>query len=101
VTHATLNSEEVETAMAKDSVRYDVSAAARLQPWRRDQGQAPAKARKKTGVFGRLAAKLEADDPGVKERTTKGRKGGSRAAKDLFRSEGNEEVDFGMNAAGP
>jgi hypothetical protein len=100
VTHATLNSEEVETAMAKDSVRYDVSAAARLQPWRRDQGQAPAKARKKTGVFGRLAAKLEADDTGVKERTTKGRKGGSRAAKDLFRSEGNEEVDFGMNAAG-
>ena len=100
VTHATLNSEEVETAMAKDSVRYDVSAAARLQPWRRDQGQPSAKPKKKTGVFGRLAAKLEADDPGVKERTTKGRKGGSRAAKDLFRSEGNEEVDFGMNAAG-
>ena len=41
VTHATLNSEEVETAMAKDSVRYDVAAAARLQPWRRDQGRHP------------------------------------------------------------
>jgi hypothetical protein len=103
VTHATLNSEEVETAMAKDSVRYDVSAAARLQPWRRDQGQPSAKPKKKTGVFGRLAAKLEADDPGVKQTTSKGRKGGSRAAKDLFRSEGNEahgDIDFGMNAAG-
>ena len=99
VTHQTLNSEEVETAMAKDSVRYDVSAAARLQPWRRDQGPV-AKPKKKTGVFGRLAAKLEADDPITKQATSKGRKSGGRAAKDLFRSEGNEEVDFGMNAAG-
>ena len=102
VTHQTLNSEEVETAMAKDSVRYDVSAAARLQPWRRDQGPA-AKPKKKTGVFGRLAAKLEADDPITKQATSKGRKSGGRAAKDLFRSEGNEahgDIDFGMNAAG-
>ena len=99
VTHQTLNSEEVETAMAKDSVRYDVSAAARLQPWRRDQGPV-AKPKKKTGVFGRLAAKLEADDPITKQTASKGRKSGGRAAKDLFRSEGNEEVDFGMNAAG-
>jgi len=85
--------------MAKDSEGYDVSAAARLQPWRRDQGPA-AKPKKKTGVFGRLAAKLEADDPITKQTTSKGRKSGGRAAKDLFRSEGNEEVDFGMNAAG-
>lgn len=99
VTHATLGSEEVEAAMSKDSVRYDVSAAARLQPWRQIEGQKP-KPKKRGGVFGRLASKLEKDDAGPSTTAGPRRRGSGRAAKDLFSSEGQEEVEFGMNAAG-
>jgi len=86
-------------------VRYDVSNAARLQPWRNEgKDGKPVKIKKKTGVFGRLAARL--DDDGGQGPRRRGGGGGQSAvngsrnkfAADLFTSGG--AADHGLNAAG-
>ena len=110
--HETLNQEQVEKALKNDNVRYDVGAAAKLQPWRmkRDAERAEsaglpaAPARAPSAALSRLAAKMAGpEDEKPKKRGGGGgggRRGGGAGQGDLFREEGAEAAAFGLSASG-